>query len=62
MFLEDRDYKVVCNDDTLDIISQSDEQTRRDAERSAQEEVEGYDRANAAISTTAVPNTVPNTV
>ena len=35
MFLEDRDYKVVCNDDTLDIITQSDEQTRRDAERSA---------------------------
>ena len=45
MFLEDRDYKVVCNDDTLDIITQSDEQTRRDAERSAQEEVEGYLRA-----------------
>lgn len=45
MFLEDRDYKVVCNDDTLDIITQSDEQTRRDAETSAQEEVEGYLRA-----------------
>ena len=47
MFLEDRDYKVVCNDDTLDIITQSDEQTRRDAERSAQEEVEGYLRARS---------------
>lgn len=45
MFLEDRDYKVVCNDDTLDIITQSDEQTRHDAETSAQEEVEGYLRA-----------------
>ena len=56
MFLEDRDYKVVCNDDTLDIITQSDEQTRRDAERSAQEEVEGdlrarYDTAKAFAQT-----------
>lgn len=45
MFLEDKDYKVVCNDETLDIITQSDEQTRHDAERSAREEVEGYLRA-----------------
>lgn len=45
MFLEDRDYKVVCNDDTLDIITQSDELVRHDAETSAQEEVEGYLRA-----------------
>lgn len=45
MFLEDRDYKVVCNDDTLDIITQSDEQTRHDAEASAQEEVASYLRS-----------------
>lgn len=45
MFLEDRDYRVVCSDETLDIISQSDEQIRLDAEKSAQEEVEGYLRA-----------------
>ena len=51
MFLEDRDYKVVCNDDPLDIITQSDEQTRRDAERSAQEEVEGYLRARYDTAT-----------
>lgn len=45
MFIEDRDYKVVCNDETLDIITQSDPQARLDAETSAQEEVEGYLRA-----------------
>ncbi len=45
MFLEDRDYRVVCTDETLEIITQSDERTRHDAEISAQEEVESYLRA-----------------
>lgn len=45
MFLEDKDYKVVCTDEVLDIITQSDPENRIRAELSAQEEAEGYLRS-----------------
>ena len=45
MFLEEKDYKVVCTDEVLEIVSQSDPETRARAELSAREEAEGYLRA-----------------
>lgn len=45
MFLEEKDYKVVCTDEVLEIVSQSDPENRAKAELSAQEEAEGYLRA-----------------
>lgn len=45
MFLEDKDYKVVCTGEVLDIITQSDPENRIRAELSAQEEAEGYLRS-----------------
>ena len=41
MFLEDKDYKVVCTDEVLDILTQSYHENRIRAEMSAQEEAEG---------------------
>lgn len=45
MFLEEKDYKVVCTDEVPEIVSQSDPETRARAELSAREEAEGYLRA-----------------
>lgn len=45
MFLEEKDYKVVCMDEVLEIVSQSDPENRARAELSAREEAEGYLRA-----------------
>lgn len=45
MFLTDEDYKGVCDEETLDIYTQSDEATRQRAERAAMEEVASYLRS-----------------
>lgn len=42
MFLNDTDYKVVCGEDELDVLTQSDPTTRQKAERVAMEEVASY--------------------
>lgn len=42
MFLDTDDYKVVCDEDELDVLTQSDTATRQRAERVAMEEVASY--------------------
>lgn len=42
MFIELTDYKTVCGQRELDVITQSDPETRRRAERVAMEDVAGY--------------------
>lgn len=42
MFLEEDDYKVVCGEDELDVLTQSDPDIRQKAERVAMEEVASY--------------------
>lgn len=42
MFLTEDDYKVVCDDDELDVLTRSDPTTRQKAERVAREEVASY--------------------
>lgn len=42
MFLTEDDYKVVCDDDELDVLTRSDPATRQKAERVAMEEVASY--------------------
>ena len=49
MFLTTDDYRVVCSVADLDIITQSDEETRRQAERIAMDEVAGYVRSRYDI-------------
>lgn len=44
MFLTDPDYKVLCDPEELDVLSQSDPATRAQAERVAMEEVASYIR------------------
>ena len=45
MFLQDSDYRVVCDADELDVLMQGDPEIRRRAERVAMEEVASYLRA-----------------
>lgn len=45
MFLQAEDYKVVCDEDELDVLTQSDPATRQRAERVAIEEAASYLRA-----------------
>lgn len=42
MFLNEDDYKVVCDEDELDVLTRSDAKTRQKAERVAMEEVASY--------------------
>ena len=49
MFLTTEDYRVVCSVADLDIITQSDEDIRRSAERVAMDEVAGYVRSRYDI-------------
>lgn len=42
MFIELTDYKTVCGQRELDVITQSDPETRQRAERVAMEDVAGY--------------------
>ncbi|MEG1673228.1 MAG: phage protein Gp36 family protein [Alistipes sp.] len=42
MFLQAKDYKVVCDEAELDVLTQSDPDTRQRAERVAMEEVASY--------------------
>lgn len=42
MFLTEDDYKVVCDEDELDVLTRSDPATRQKAERVAMEEVASY--------------------
>lgn len=49
MFLTTDDYRVVCSEADLDIITQSSEETRRQAERIAMDEVAGYVRSRYDI-------------
>lgn len=42
MFLTNEDYRVVCSDEDLEVISQSDGETLRRAERIARQEVSVY--------------------
>lgn len=42
MFLNEEDYKIVCDEEELDILTQSDINTRQKAERVAMEEVASY--------------------
>lgn len=49
MFLVENDYRVVCNDADLDIITQSSDEIRQQAERIAQDEVAGYVRSRYDI-------------
>lgn len=51
MFLTVDDYRVVCSEADLDIITQSSEDTRRRAERIAMDEVAGYVRSRYDIDT-----------
>lgn len=44
MFLTDPDYKVVCDEEELDVLTQSDPAIRAQAERVAMEEVASYIR------------------
>ena len=50
MFLQTNDYKVVCTPTDLDIISQSSEDIRQQAEQTAIEEVSGYVRSRYDIA------------
>ena len=45
MFIIDNDYKIVCGEDYLEVLSQSDADNRKKAEKIAMEEVAGYLRA-----------------
>ena len=45
MFLSEDDYKAVADDQTLDVIQQSDEETRQKAEKYAIEEISSYLRS-----------------
>lgn len=49
MFLTVDDYRVVCSEADLDIITQSSEDIRRRAERIAMDEVAGYVRSRYDI-------------
>ncbi len=49
MFLKTEDYSVVCSDASLDIITQSSDDIRQKAERTAMEEVAGYVRSRYDI-------------
>lgn len=51
MFLTIDDYRVVCNDTDLDIITQSSDEIRQQAERIAMDEVAGYVRSRYDIDT-----------
>ena len=42
MFLTEDDYRVVCDEDELDILTRSEPETRQKAERVAMEEVASY--------------------
>lgn len=42
MFLNEDDYKVVCDEDELDVLTRSDPAIRQKAERVAMEEVASY--------------------
>lgn len=42
MFLTEDDYKVVCDEEELDVLTRSDPATRQKAERVAMEEVASY--------------------
>lgn len=50
MFLTEQDYKGVCDEDTLDVLTQSDEDTRQRAERVAMEEIASYLRSRYDIA------------
>lgn len=50
MFLQEDDYRVVCAPADLDILSQSSEAIRQQAERTAIEEVSGYVRSRFDIA------------
>ena len=50
MFLTQQDYKGVCDEDTLDVLTQSDEATRQRAEQVAMEEVASYLRSRYDIA------------
>ena len=50
MFLQTDDYRVVCAASDLDIISQSSDDIRRQAEATAKEEVSGYVRSRFDIA------------
>ena len=50
MFLQTEDYRVVCTDTDLDIISQSSDEIRQQAEQTAIEEVSGYVRSRYDIA------------
>ena len=50
MFLETEDYKAVCDPDDLDVIIQSDTQSRQRAERTAMEEISLYLRGRYDIA------------
>ena len=47
MFLTEDDYKVVCDEEELDVLTRSDPATRQKAERVAMEEVASYLRPPA---------------
>lgn len=57
MFLTEEDYKIVCGESELDILTQSDPNIRQKAERVAMEEVASYLRprydTNKAFAVTA---------
>lgn len=50
MFLQTDDYRVVCAPTDLEIISQSNEEIRQQAEDTAKEEVSGYVRSRFDIA------------
>ena len=50
MFLDENDYKVVCDEEELDVLTRSDVETRRRAERVAMEEVASYLRPRYDVS------------
>ena len=49
MYLADDDYKIVSDERELDVITQSDNENREKAERTAQEEIASYLRARYDI-------------
>ena len=49
MFLEENDYRVVCCEADLDVITQSSDDIRQQAERIAMDEIAGYVRARYDI-------------
>ena len=46
MFLTEDDYRVVCDEDELDILTRSEPETRQKAERVAMEEVVAWKRTS----------------